>query len=162
VSQVLFQSGEELAELVLIEAHLCLAERVDKVADTAAHDLSALAPVQSLFFNLVYKGLDTQRSLSANRHAFTKVVMTGDRLVSLLEALLIVSLLLDQVAFLQAESLECFLKHLLSVANRVAREADDDLAHTHDGTMSDVQSLRKDIVEEGWQDICDSALWVEH
>lgn len=57
MAHVFLEGREELLELDLVELNAGLAERVDQVTDASSHDLSALAPVQSLLFNLAHQRL---------------------------------------------------------------------------------------------------------
>ena len=58
VSQVLFECGEELAQLSLFKLDISLAERMDEVTDSVSHDLSTLAAIQSLLLNFTDQSFD--------------------------------------------------------------------------------------------------------
>ena len=59
VSQVLFERGEELAQLSLFKLDISLAERMDEVTDSVSHDLSTFAAIQSLLLNFTDQSFDT-------------------------------------------------------------------------------------------------------
>ena len=73
MAQILLQSSEELAQFSLVELNLSLAERVDQVTDTTAHDLSTLAPIQPLLLNLSNEIPNTTKNFGSYWHALRQI-----------------------------------------------------------------------------------------
>jgi hypothetical protein len=120
VFQVFFDVAEELGQFFLVEVEASLAERVDDLANSCAHNLASFSLVESLLFNVDHEGFDFAAQIRPGWQAVLKNVLLADLVVESSESLLVISLLFDQVPLLKRNHLEGFLKDLAAVSHRVA------------------------------------------
>mmetsp|Transcript_17897 Transcript_17897/g.27663 ORF Transcript_17897/g.27663 Transcript_17897/m.27663 type:complete len:324 (+) Transcript_17897:1554-2525(+) len=151
---------EEVELLFFSQLGLRDRDCVDHVANAGSDQFTTFALRQLLVVDLSNDLDHVAHVFRARGEVLRQEVGTREGFVLLLELFGVLAVL-DHFALPKAEGAEGLLQHFLAVDDRVTAQADQDLANSEDGSVSDVEGLAVAFLSEGQQDLLDDQLRVE-